>query len=191
MGGLLPPEQHAVEMDHLDLALTVDPERRRIEGVATLTLRTTQALDVLSVDLFPDYGIHEVSIDGNALDASAWSHPDGELRMHLPARTMVGQLVEVRIEYAGSPHVTEAPPWEGGLVWSQDQEGQPIGGANVRVRDLSVSTGPNGAFALQIPGDIVQQDLYLEVSAKGYTPWRELAVPESNEVVVVLRRPVP
>ena len=73
----------------------------------------------------------------------------------------------------------------------QDQEGQPIGGANVRVRDLSVSTGPNGAFALQIPGDIVQQDLYLEVSAKGYTPWRELAVPESNEVVVVLRRPVP
>ena len=40
MGGPMPAEQMALTFDHLDLALKVFPEQKRIEGVTTLSLRT-------------------------------------------------------------------------------------------------------------------------------------------------------
>ena len=54
MGGPMPAEQMALIFDHLDLALKVFPDEKRIEGVTTLSLRTKAPIKTLILDLFPE-----------------------------------------------------------------------------------------------------------------------------------------
>ena len=57
MGGPMPAEQMALIFDHLDLALKVFPDQKRIEGVTTLSLRTKAPIKTLILDLFPKFTI--------------------------------------------------------------------------------------------------------------------------------------
>src|SRR6185436_10987299 len=69
----------------------------------------------------------------------------------------------------------------------QDPEGRPVTGASLLLRELSTTTDTDGSFSLKIPGNLLQEDLSLSVSAPGYEPWNETVVPGSNEIVVPLR----
>jgi aminopeptidase N len=125
MGGQLPREQRALELRHLDLRMKIEPSQRRIEGDATLTMRSTETLATLVVDLYPGYRISLVSIDGQTLAPTAYQNPEGQLRIRLPRTIAPGEEFNARIVYAGPPHVARRPPWEGGVVWGQAPGGQP------------------------------------------------------------------
>jgi aminopeptidase N len=125
MGGPMPAEQLAVGFEHLDLAIKVFPYEKRIEGDATLTLRTGSPVRDLLIDLYPNFHIDAIWIDGRQLDAGAWSNPEGQIRIRLPSRIAQGQAVETRIKYAGFPHVATRPPWDGGMIWSETADGTP------------------------------------------------------------------
>ena len=60
----MPAEQLALIFDHLDLALKVFPDEKRIEGVTTLSFTTKAPIHTLILDLFPKYTISSISIDG-------------------------------------------------------------------------------------------------------------------------------
>lgn len=47
------------------------------------------------------------------------------MRIALPAPLAPGARVQVRIVYAGVPHVAEKAPWDGGLVWAKAPSGEP------------------------------------------------------------------
>ena len=81
----MPAEQLALIFDHLDLALKVFPDEKRIEGVTTLSLRTKAPIKTLILDLFPKFTISEIAIDGRKLAPSAYSNPEGQLRITLAA----------------------------------------------------------------------------------------------------------
>jgi hypothetical protein len=70
----------------------------------------------------------------------------------------------------------------------QDEKGNAVSGAEVRVAGLSTLTGKAGRFEVAIPGDRIQAELELDVVAPGYEPEHYSAVPNSNEAVIVLKR---
>ena len=114
----------AMQIEHVDLAIAILPDRRRIEGDSSYRLTVSEALDELALDLDPRYNVTAVSVDGVALAADAYSNPDGILTMRLPNAAAEGDTINLRISYQGSPHVARNPPWDGGIVWSESN-GQP------------------------------------------------------------------
>src|SRR6187401_3488803 len=76
MGGPMPAEQLALIFDHLDLALKVFPDEKRIEGVTTLSLRTKAPIKTLILDLFPKFTISEIAINGIPISPPSYSNPE-------------------------------------------------------------------------------------------------------------------
>ena len=123
-GGPLLPERAALRMQAAELDLEIFPEARRIKGVATLTLSNSVALDRLLIDLDRNFTVTAISIGGKPLAKPAWTNPEGELAITLPARIAAGNTIVARIAYEGEPHVAIRAPWDDGFVWSE-VNGQP------------------------------------------------------------------
>src|SRR3546814_16312509 len=84
MGGVMPPEQLALTFEHLDLATKVYPDQKRIESVATLTLTSSRPVPVLILDMYPKFAIAAITVDGRKIAPSAYTNPQGQLRITLP-----------------------------------------------------------------------------------------------------------
>jgi aminopeptidase N len=124
-GGQMPAEEAAVTIEHVDLKVKVIPERKAIEGEATLTLMAKSALPRIVLDLDRGLPISSLIVDGKALPASAWSNPEGRLTITPPAPIAAGAKTVVQIRYGGVPHVAEKAPWDGGFVWKTTPTGEP------------------------------------------------------------------
>ena len=124
MGGPMPAEQLALIFDHLDHALKVFPEEKRIEGVTTLTLRTKAPIATLILDLYPKYTISSITIDGQEVPRSSWSNPEGQLRIALARPFPAGAKFAARVVYSGTPPLAKRPPWEGGTTWTRTPDGK-------------------------------------------------------------------
>ena len=131
MGGPLPAEQLALSFEHLDLGIKVYPYEKRIEAEATLTLRTESALRNLLLDLYPNFHISGIEINGKKVAQGSWSNPEGQIRILMPEPAKAGDTIEAKITYAGFPHVAVRPPWEGGMIWSQTDDGTPWIGSSL------------------------------------------------------------
>ncbi len=124
-GGPLDPEQKKLRFDTGDLKIEVFPEREAIAGTATLNFTATAPLKVLVIDLDRNLPVSAIAIDGKPLPTSAWSNPQGRMTIKLPRTVSTGGKVSATISYAGTPHVAERAPWNGGFVWSKTPGGQP------------------------------------------------------------------
>jgi len=124
-GGARPPDQAKLRLEHVDLAVEVFPDRQTIAGTATLTLRTSGALNRLLIDLDKNLPVSAVAIDGRALGPARWNNPEGQLVIQLPRRLRAGAQVTARIVYGGTPHVAVRAPWDDGFVWSKTGDGRP------------------------------------------------------------------
>jgi aminopeptidase N len=124
-GGVMPAEQARVHFDHAELHFTIDAASQSIDASATLSFTAKSATDTLLLDLDRNLPIHAIDLDGQPLAASAWSNPDGRLRIRLSAPLAAGDKVSVTVRYGGKPHVAKKAPWDGGFVWSHTADGQP------------------------------------------------------------------
>jgi aminopeptidase N len=124
-GGVMPAEQARLHFAHAELHFTIDPAGQSIDASATLSFTAKSATDVLLLDLDRNLPISAIELDGKPLAASAWSNPDGRLRIALPAPLATGGKVSTTIHYGGKPHVAKHAPWDGGFVWSHTADGQP------------------------------------------------------------------
>lgn len=124
-GGIMPAEQARLHFDHADLHFVLDIPHHRIKGDATLTFTAKAATDVVLLDLDRNLPISAISLDGTAVDAKAWSNPDGRLRITLPQTLAKGATVKVNVRYAGKPHIAKKAPWDGGFVWAKTPDGKP------------------------------------------------------------------
>ncbi|MGO4703532.1 M1 family metallopeptidase [Dyella sp. 2RAB6] len=124
-GGEMPAEQQRLNFDHAELHFAVDIPKETLDATARLTFSAREATDVLLLDLDPELKISGIALDGKALPTSAWSNPDGRLRISLTKPLAKGGKTTVEIRYGGKPHVAKHAPWDGGFVWAKTEDGQP------------------------------------------------------------------
>ncbi|WP_380778914.1 M1 family metallopeptidase [Sphingomonas sp. R86520] len=123
-GGVLTPEQTALQFDSADLAFEVLPETESLNGVATLVFTAKAPLTRLPIDLDRNLPVSAISIDGVPIASSAWSNPEGRLTITLPKPVATGGMVTAKITYGGTPHVAVKAPWDDGMVWSKTPDGR-------------------------------------------------------------------
>src|SRR3546814_34334 len=124
MGGVMPPEQLALTFEHLDLATKVYPDQKRIESVATLTLTSSRPVPVLILDMYPKFAIAAITVDGRKIAPSAYTNPQGQLRITLPEPIPAGKSFVARVDFSGTPPLAKRPPWEGGTTWMRTPDGK-------------------------------------------------------------------
>ncbi|WP_136162540.1 M1 family metallopeptidase [Sphingomonas flavalba] len=124
MGGVMPPEQLALSFEHLDLALKVFPDEKRIEGDATLTLRAKEAVPELILDLYPKFRIASIVLNGRTVSPADYTNTEGQLRIKLRRPLAKGSVTKARIVWSGTPPLAKRPPWEGGTTWTKTPDGQ-------------------------------------------------------------------
>ena len=117
------PEQEAVRIDLVDLAIKVIPDDKAIEATAALTFTATAPVARLVIELDTVFDISAVSVDGQAV--SDWSNPEGRMTVPLAQPLAAGQTTTLRIAYSGHPRVAPRAPWSGGFVWSAAPGGEP------------------------------------------------------------------
>ncbi|UAL08996.1 M1 family metallopeptidase [Caulobacter segnis] len=124
-GGPMPAEQAALAFDHADLKFKILPDKKAIEGEATLTFTAKAPLDKLVLDFDRVFAISKLTVDGQALKPSAWTNPEGRMTITLPKKVAKGKSVTVVVAYAGAPLEAKRAPWDGGFVWSKTESGEP------------------------------------------------------------------
>lgn len=124
-GGPMPAEQQALGFEHADLKFKILPDKKAIEGEATLTFTAKAPLDKLVLDFDRVFTIRKLTIDGKALKPTAWTNPEGRMTITLPHAVAKGRSVTAVITYDGVPLEAKRAPWDGGFVWSKAPTGEP------------------------------------------------------------------
>ena len=119
------------DVDHYVLALTWDPEARRLDGVATIeATAATQGLSRFSLDLV-GLEVTDVTVDGAP---AAWERDGRELVITPDGTVAAGAGFTAVVAYGGSPEAVAGPaPLDPGFIVEDDGEvhvaAEPIGAA--------------------------------------------------------------
>lgn len=126
-GGALLPEQAAYDVTHYDLAVTVAPAQKRIEGELTVHAVVEQSLDELVLNLDRRLSVERAWNENRpAADRPVERRDDkNQLWIELGERYTSGDTIRVTVAYEGSPRVAPRAPWDGGFSWSTTPSGAP------------------------------------------------------------------
>lgn len=178
-GSLRPERNFDVLKYHLNVK--VDPEERYISGYNTITFKAEEDLPVMQIDLFENMKIDSILFKGKKLDYTRKF--DAVFVNMLPV--VSGNTVDsLQIFYSGNPVVAKNAPWDGGFVFTEDQEGNPWIGIAVQGTGASLwypnkdhqsdepeevlieAAVPNGLMNVSNGRFVGKKDL-----GNGYTQW--------------------
>lgn len=121
-GGPLIPEEACYDVQHYDLAISVDPAGKQIEGTLTMRALGTAASPRLALDLDPALTVKSLKWNGAA---APFEHKDGRIWITPPGGVVASAGFAVEVGYGGVPHEARNPPWDGGFTWSKTKDGKP------------------------------------------------------------------
>jgi aminopeptidase N len=118
--GSITPERAWWDVAHYHLDIIVDPNARTIAGTNTLQYRVLKSAKIMQIDLQKPMQITAVTQDMAAL---TYRRDGNVYYVTLKKAQALGALNTLVIEFSGAPHVSQRPPWEGGLTWDKDKNG--------------------------------------------------------------------
>ncbi len=133
--GSITPERAWWDLLFYELDVTVDPDRKYIEGSNLIRYKVLEGKQVMQVDLQPPLEIREVSQDGQALEFNSIGNAHF---ITLARKQRPGETGEVIISYGGHPKEAKNAPWDGGFSWSRDANGLPFAATSCQGLGASV-----------------------------------------------------
>lgn len=120
--GSITPERAWWNVLHYDLHVSFNHVERSITGWNNISYQVVTSNKRMQIDLQEPMQIDSVLQDGLACkfvrDKNAWF-------IDLLGEQQPGSTRMITVYYHGNPHVSRQPPWDGGVVWSKDRQGNP------------------------------------------------------------------
>jgi len=120
--GSITPEREWWDLTWYHLDIEVSPSDSTIKGTVEIGYRVLKDHNIMQVDLQPPLAITSVKQDGKSLlvqqDGNAWF-------VEIPGEKRTGATGSVLVSYGGRPQIARRPPWDGGITWNYDEEGNP------------------------------------------------------------------
>lgn len=120
--GMLTPVRTCYDVTYYHLDVRIDPSAKSIKGSNNITFRAVDDFDRMQVDLFSNLNVDGITIDGKA---AAYEREFNAVFVKLPSKVKKGSMHALKFSYSGIPTVAENPPWQGGLTYRTDKEGNP------------------------------------------------------------------
>ena len=118
--GSITPQRAWWDLTYYHLDISVNPENQSIEGSNTINYRILHPNDEIQIDLQDPLKINKVVQDGKELNfrSEGYSH-----FIKLKKKQKSGQIKSIKVFYEGKPKVAVRPPWDGGITWTKDSNG--------------------------------------------------------------------
>ena len=121
--GSITKERTWWDLKHYHLDIKVNPDQRTISGSNTIRYKVLNSDSRMQIDLQEPLDISKVTQDGKELQ---YQREGNVFYIELIAPQNVGEIKEVAIFYGGKPKIAVNPPWDGGITWSKDNNGNPF-----------------------------------------------------------------
>ena len=118
--GTITPEREWWDLTYYHLDVKVEPEKKFISGSNTIHYRVLENKDRMQIDLQAPLNITKVIQDNKELKFEK----EGNAHfIKLKSKQKKGKIKSIEVFYEGNPKVAVRPPWDGGLTWSKDANG--------------------------------------------------------------------
>jgi aminopeptidase N len=118
--GTITPERIWWDWQYAELRVKVQPQDSMISGSTALTYRVLTPAQVMQIDLQKPMQINKILQDGQELK---FRRDGNAFFISLVKKQIKGKSETVTVYFSGKPKVAKRPPWDGGLTWKKDTQG--------------------------------------------------------------------
>ncbi|MFQ5604601.1 MAG: M1 family metallopeptidase, partial [bacterium] len=120
--GMLTSLRTCYDVTYYHLDVKVDPETKTIAGSNTIQFKVVSNFDKMQIDLVEKMKIDKIMFGDKSL---SYEREHGAVFVQFPEKFETGNLHSIRVFYSGKPQKASRPPWDGGFVWSKDENNNP------------------------------------------------------------------
>ncbi|RAJ16865.1 M1 family metallopeptidase [Olleya aquimaris] len=118
--GSITPERDWWDLTYYHLDITVNPDNKTISGKNTIQYKVLQPNQVMQIDLQPPLQLTKVTQNGKELTIK---HDGNAHFITLKNQQNIGDINSVIAYYDGKPREAVRAPWDGGISWKKDNNG--------------------------------------------------------------------
>ncbi len=120
--GGLRPERTCFDVLRYDLNIKVNPEDRTIVGYNDITFKVVSTTSKIQLDLFENMQIDSIVFNAKKLK---YKREFGAVFIDFPNVVTQKSEQRLRFYYSGKPIIAKRAPWDGGFVYTKDEQGKP------------------------------------------------------------------
>jgi aminopeptidase N len=120
--GSVTPERQWSDLKYYHLQIIVDVKNRTIKGSNEVQYKVLEPYNIMQIDLQKPLEITKVLQSDKSLD---FKREENVYFIELEEHQEQGAIKQIEIFYEGTPKESFRPPWDGGLTWSEDSNGNP------------------------------------------------------------------
>ncbi len=121
--GTITPERAWWDLQHYNLDVTVDIPNKSFTGTNIITYTVLESNSTLQLEMQAPMRITKVTQNGQELEVTQ----DGIAHfVQLNQKQKKGKTYSVTVQFEGKPKEAKNPPWDGGVAWKTDQNGNPF-----------------------------------------------------------------
>ncbi len=121
--GSITPERAWWDLSYYHLSIRVNPSDSSFAGSNLIGYRVLESKKLMQIDLQPPMKITRITQNGLdqefMKDGNAWF-------VKLKEAQEQGEIGYLLVEFSGNPKIARRPPWDGGVSWERDQNGNPF-----------------------------------------------------------------
>ena len=121
--GGLGPERTCYDVTSYHLDARIDPATKSLKGSNKITFKTVEDFTKMQVDLWSNLPISKIVFDDQT--PAAFTRELNAVFVELPEKVQKKSSHSVTVYYSGVPTAARHPPWDGGISWDHDPDGNP------------------------------------------------------------------
>lgn len=118
--GSITPEREWWDLTYYHLDIKVDPDKKFISGKNTIKYKVLKENSMMQIDLQSPMTLLKATQNGNALNIS---HDGNAHFISLREVQNIGDVNSIEVYYEGQPREAIRAPWDGGISWKKDKNG--------------------------------------------------------------------
>lgn len=116
------PLRKCFDVNYYELFINPEPASRKMSGDVNIYLTAVEDFKKIQLDLHPTMKINSLLFEGKELP---YTRNKTAFYPLFDRMILKGEKIKLKISYEGKPQTARKPPWEGGLVWKKDKNGDP------------------------------------------------------------------
>lgn len=133
--GSITPERAWWDLTYYHLSMSVNPEKKTIEGSNHIHYKVLSENQTIQIDLQAPLKLYRAEQNGQSL---AITQEGPAHFITLQEKQIVGDINSVLIYYRGVPLPAKNAPWDGGISWAKDENGHDFVASSCQVIGASV-----------------------------------------------------
>ena len=118
--GSITPEREWWDLTYYHLDIKVEPDKKFISGSNTVGYKVLKSNKMMQIDLQEPMKIISVEADGKSLE---FNREGNAYFIELKQKQKKNDINYIKINYEGFPKEAIRAPWDGGLSWTRDENG--------------------------------------------------------------------